>query len=202
MTYIGGKSVRSQLILASSSPRRSELLKQVSIPFIVRKQEFDESIITTENPTQKVEQLAMSKARNTSLSQAEVILAADTVVSFEGRIYGKPKSKEEAFSMLSSLSGNVHEVYTGVMIRSLQKEFSFVEKTMVEFWPLSEEDISSYIATNDPFDKAGGYGIQSYGAVLVKKIIGDYFNVMGLPISRVVRELKPFDIVPNFNGEL
>jgi septum formation protein len=202
MTYIGGKSVRPQLILASSSPRRSELLKQVSIPFIVRKQEFDESIITTENPAQKVEQLAMSKARNTSLSQDEVILAADTVVSFEGRIYGKPKSKEEAFSMLSSLSGNVHEVYTGVMIRSLQKEFSFVEKTMVEFWPLSEEDINSYIATNDPFDKAGGYGIQSYGSVLVKKIIGDYFNVMGLPISRVVRELKPFDIVPNFNGEL
>ncbi|GIO25610.1 Maf family protein [Ornithinibacillus bavariensis] len=186
-----------KLILASSSPRRRELLELVNLAFTVRKQEFDESTITTVEPAQKVEQLAINKAKSITIYEDEVILAADTVVSFQGRIYGKPKNSDEALTMLRSLSGNVHEVYTGVMIRSLTKEISFVERTMVEFWPLEIEEIKEYIATKDPFDKAGAYGIQSQGAVLVKNIIGDYFNVMGLPISRVVRELKQFQIVPN-----
>ncbi|MFC4557804.1 Maf family protein [Virgibacillus kekensis] len=180
-----------KLILASSSPRRQELLNQINIPFTVRKQDADESLIKTSDPREKVEQLALLKGRHVDiLSENEIILSADTVVSFQNRIFEKPASDEEAFEMLSSMSGRVHEVYTGVMLRTQNKERVFVEKTSVEFWPLTDQEINQYIATRDPFDKAGAYGIQSEGAVLVKGISGDYYNVVGLPVSRVVRELR------------
>jgi septum formation protein len=189
--------MKRTLILASSSPRRSELLQQVNIPFNVRKQDVDEGLIQSPDPEEKAEQIAMLKARSTVISkQDEIILAADTVVALMGNIYGKPKDKEEAYAMLANLSGAVHEVYTGVTILSEQQEASFVEKTLVEFWPLTHQEIEAYLATNDSFDKAGAYGIQSFGATLVKKIIGDYYNVVGLPISRVVRELENFQIYP------
>ncbi|WP_077328600.1 Maf family protein [Virgibacillus siamensis] len=179
------------LILASSSPRRKELLQQVDIPFTVRKQNVDESVITTNDPREKVEKLAILKGRYTDIQhENEIILAADTVVSFQNRIFEKPADKEEAFQMLSSMSGKIHEVYTGVMLRTQMTEQVFVEKTLVEFWPLSDDEINRYIITGDPFDKAGAYGIQSGGAVLVKGIQGDYYNVVGLPVSRVVRELE------------
>ncbi|RYG73037.1 septum formation inhibitor Maf [Lentibacillus lipolyticus] len=187
-----------QLILASSSPRRQELLKQVNIPFMVRKQDADESVITATDPYDKVKQLAELKGRNADIKEEnEIILAADTVVAYQNQIFGKPESEADAFSMLSLLSGSAHDVYTGVMLRTRDEERVFVEKTAVEFWPLPDREIANYIATGDPMDKAGAYGIQSEGAVLVKRINGDYFNVVGLPISRVVRELGPY---MNVNG--
>ncbi|MUK88830.1 septum formation inhibitor Maf [Ornithinibacillus sp. L9] len=187
----------NKLILASSSPRRQELLQQAMIPFSTRKQSVDETQIISDDPVEKVRKLATLKGKNAVIHHDdEVILAADTVVSFKQRIFEKPVNQDNAFQMLTALSGNTHEVYTGVMIRSLEKEIVFVEKTSVEFWTLSEEDINWYISTQEPYDKAGAYGIQSMGAILVKKIIGDYYNVVGLPISRVVRELRSFSIYP------
>ncbi|SHG70519.1 Maf family protein [Ornithinibacillus halophilus] len=184
-----------KLILASTSPRRKELLEQVNIPFKTRKQEVDESKIVTLNPKEKVETLAHLKAINTPiLSSDEVILSADTVVSFEGGIFEKPKNEEDAFRMLSTLSGKFHSVYSGVCIRSEKKQAIFIEKTDVEFWELTDDEIEDYIQSKDPFDKAGAYGIQTQGAMFVKQIVGDYFNVVGLPISKVVRELRSFAI--------
>ncbi|QGH33720.1 septum formation inhibitor Maf [Gracilibacillus salitolerans] len=185
------------LILASSSPRRQELLRQVHIPFTIRKPEVDESQITVTDPAEKVKQLAMLKGRDVPIQDKdEVILSADTVVSLQQNIFEKPTAKQAAFKMIEAMSGHKHEVYTGVMLRSSDQEIVFVESTTVEFWPLTEEEIISYVETDEPYDKAGGYGIQSVGAMFVKGIIGDYYNVVGLPISRVVRELSKFEIFP------
>ncbi|GAB3044485.1 Maf family protein [Virgibacillus ainsalahensis] len=186
-----------KLILASSSPRRQELLSQVKIPFTIRKPQTDESLINTNDPLEKVKQLALLKGRNVPIEQEdEVILSADTIVSYNQHIYEKPENKEDAYQMIKKLSGAVHEVFTGVMIRSSDNERVFVEQTKVEFWPLTEEEIDWYVSTNEPYDKAGAYGIQSIGAMFVKQIIGDYYNVVGLPVSSVVRELKGFSIYP------
>lgn len=186
-----------KLILASSSPRRQELLQQVGIPYSVRTETINESSIIITNPIEKVEQLAILKGKSIPFhSSNEVILSADTVVSFNENIFEKPKNKEEAYEMITSLSGTTHEVLTGVMIRSTDHEEIFVAETKVEFWPLTEQEINWYINTNDPYDKAGGYGIQSLGSIFVKQIIGDYYNVVGLPLSRVVRELRAFGITP------
>jgi len=184
-----------KLILASFSPRRQELLQQVNIPFTIRRANIDESIIKVSNPIEKVKQLAVLKGNDVPLlHDDEVILSADTVVSYDQQIFEKPNDIDEARAMITALNGNIHEVFTGVMIRAKEKEILFVEKTEVQFWPLSSEEIESYIQTNEPYDKAGAYGIQSLGAMLVKQIIGDYYNVVGLPLSRVVRELRPFGI--------
>lgn len=187
------------LILASGSPRRQEHLKQINIPFTVRKPDVDESLIHTADPIEKVKQLAKLKNDHTVLGHAdEVILSADTVVSYENRIFEKPQDRKEALRMISTLSGSKHEVYTGVMIRSAESEIILVEKTEVEFWPLSQPEMEWYISTGEPFDKAGAYGIQNMGAMFVKRIVGDYFNVVGLPISRVAQELKKFSVHPEY----
>lgn len=190
--------MEKRLILASSSPRRQDLLKQAHIPFVIQQSNIDESQIVTTDPVEKVQQLARLKNESLSIYKDDVILSADTVVAYQQHIFEKPKNKEEAFRMMSVLSGNTHDVYTGVMIRSLQETVLFVEQTQVEFWPLSNEEIVPYIHTKDPYDKAGGYGIQSIGAQFVRQINGDYYNVVGLPLSRVVRELAKFDIYPKF----
>lgn len=186
--------MQKRLILASSSPRRRELLRQVGINFSVRVTEIDESNVTTNDPVEKVKQLALLKGRSIPVDEDEVTLAADTIVAYNKEIFGKPNNQEEAFQMIRTLSGEQHEVYTGVVIRAVFGEIGFVEKTVVEFWPLDDEEIKYYIQTDDPYDKAGGYGIQSLGAIFVKQIIGDYYNVVGLPLSRVVRELTTFGI--------
>ncbi|WP_217585886.1 Maf family protein [Lentibacillus saliphilus] len=189
--------MRKQLILASSSPRRQELLRQVNVPFVVRPANVDESQVMTIDPVDKVKQLAMLKGRHVHLKHSdEVILAADTVVSYNNSIFEKPQNQHEAREMMSALSGKSHDVYTGVMIRSSDHEVTFVERTQVEFYELTEAEINWYISTDDPYDKAGAYGIQSQGAVFVKGIIGDYFNVVGLPLSRTVKALKEFEIYP------
>lgn len=188
----------NKLILASSSSRRQALLKQVNIPFSINSPNVDESQITSNHPIEKVKQLAELKGKNVPINQPdEIILAADTVVSYNKKIFEKPHNKEEAYQMISSLSNEEHDVFTGVMIRSLKKEIIFVERTEVQFWPLTDIEIEWYVSTKEPYDKAGGYGIQSLGGMLVKQIKGDYYNVVGLPISRVVRELRAFSIYPN-----
>ena len=186
----------NKLILASSSPRRQELLQQVNIPFTVQAANIDESQIKTTDPIERVKQLAISKGENITIHHPNtIVLSADTIVAYEQAIFEKPRDKEEAKQMISALSGQLHDVYTGVMIRSLQEKTLFVERTSVEFWSLNEAEIDAYIATEDPYDKAGAYGIQSLGAMFVKRIIGDYYTVVGLPLSRVVRELRDFGIV-------
>ncbi|MFC0522454.1 Maf family protein [Pontibacillus salicampi] len=188
----------TQLVLASSSPRRKDLLNQVNIPFETRKQHVDESNMTCRSPRAYVQALAEKKGRSVPFSvDDEVIMSADTIVSFEGNILGKPANRREAFEMLSMLSGNVHQVYTGVMIRSVEQETVFVEKTTVEFWPLSKDEINDYLDSEEPFDKAGGYGIQSKGSIFVKEIRGDYYNIVGLPLSRVVRSLRAYGVYPD-----
>jgi septum formation protein len=181
------------LILASSSPRRQEILKQVNLSFQIRKPEIDESVIHSADPVEKVSQLASAKGKVIPIQhEQEIILSADTVVSMNQQIFEKPKNKQEAHEMITALSGGTHDVFTGVMIRSAEREVTFTEQTQVEFWPLTNELINRYIETEEPYDKAGAYGIQSMGAMFVKQITGDYYNVVGLPVSRVVRELQHF----------
>lgn len=190
-----------ELILASGSPRRKELLEQVSIPFQVCVTNVDESEIDESDPKKLVELLAKIKGDDVTPKQNQVVLSADTVVSFGGKVLTKPKNAVDALMMLKSLNGNKHQVFTGVRIQSTENDVLFTVCTHVEFWNLPESILQAYIDTGDSFDKAGGYGIQTAGAVLVKQIEGDYYNVVGLPISRVVKCLADFGVYPSFFGE-
>lgn len=190
-----------KLILASSSPRRSMLLSQVGIPYEIRIPEVDESQVRFDSPESLVKGLARYKGLNTKLRDDwEVILSADTVVAYQNQILEKPQDQQDAIQMLKKLSGRQHEVYTGVMLRTKKEERVFVEKTTVEFRDLNDQEINRYVWTKDPMDKAGAYGIQSGGAVFVKGIFGDYYNVVGLPVARVVKELERYSIFPFSSG--
>lgn len=179
------------IILASGSPRRKELLTLAGIEFEIKTVDTDESYPKEMMPDDVVKLLASKKARAVAeLEKDSVVIGADTVVSVDDKILGKPKDYDEAFSMLSSLSGRSHFVYTGVCIVDGENEICFCEKTEVVFFELTDKEISDYINTGDCFDKAGAYGIQSKGCTLVKKINGDYFNVVGLPVAETVRKLK------------
>lgn len=183
-----------EIILASSSPRRREILSMAGVPFHVLVSDVEETILPGSTPDQAVQSLALQKAqavRRLPEAAGFPVVAADTVVYLDGKILGKPHSKEEAFSMLSSLSGREHCVFTGVCVLPLEQDpILFYEKTPVEFYPLSPTEIEDYIATGEPMDKAGAYGIQGRGLVLVKRIDGDFFNVMGLPAARLIRVLR------------
>ncbi len=179
-----------KLILASSSPRRRDLLNQVNIKFEFRSQQADESRVTITDPAEKVKALSALKSHATEIHDNEVILTADTVVSKDGIIYEKPENEVQAREMIRSLSGSVHQVYTGCMLRSLHKEEMIISKTDVTFYDLTDEEIENYLQNGDYLDKAGAYGIQSHGALLVEEIHGDYNTVVGLPLSKVVRHLK------------
>ncbi|MBY6035312.1 Maf family protein [Fictibacillus nanhaiensis] len=181
------------LILASSSPRRYELLSLTLLPFETYPSLLEEKMDMNLTPSELVESLAEQKASDVLQSKPnDVILGADTIVSFQNKRLGKPKSKREAADMLKMLSGQTHDVYTGVCIMDQEKKRVFSVKTSVTFYTLDEEIIDWYISTEEPFDKAGSYGIQGSGSLLVEKIHGDYFNVVGLPISKVVRTLSDF----------
>jgi len=171
-----------KIILASKSPRRIELLKLLKIDFEVIPSNIDENI-SEKDPKLLAEKLSYLKAM--SIKKDGVVLAADTVVTLDKEIFGKPRDYKDAFRMLKSLSGKWHTVITGVTIKFIDEVITFSEKTNVKFKNLSKELIEFYINTAKPFDKAGGYGIQELGSVLVEKIEGDYFNVVGLPISKV-----------------
>ena len=182
--------VEMDLILASSSPRRKELLEMLKIPFQVKVSYAEETYQNGMEPQEIVMELARIKSTVIAETNRDsVVIGADTIVVMDGDILGKPKNSEEAISMLTRLSGSVHQVYTGVAILKGQDSILFYEKTDVEFWTLEKEEIEQYVLTGEPFDKAGSYGIQGYGSLLVKRIQGDYFTVVGLPISRLKREL-------------
>lgn len=179
------------MILASQSPRRRELLGQMGFSFTVRPARGEELPHPELTPAQLVEELARQKALEVS-AEAEaddVVVAADTVVAIDGKVLGKPHDKVHAAQMLSALSGREHTVYTGVAVKRGETLLVEHEATQVRFRPLTEREIDLYIQTGEPMDKAGSYGIQGYGALLVEGIRGDYFNVVGLPICRLGRML-------------
>lgn len=180
------------MILASQSPRRRELLSLIEDRFSVIPARGEEIIPAGTLPQDAVIMLSRQKATEIySMYTGETVVAADTVVVIDGLILGKPRDKEDAAAMLRRLSGREHFVYTGVCVIFPDGSVSsFAEETVVEFQQLSEKEIADYIATGEPMDKAGAYGIQGKGALLVKRINGDYYNVMGLPVSRLNREIQ------------
>ncbi|MCQ6273523.1 septum formation inhibitor Maf [Bacillus sp. V3B] len=178
------------LILASSSPRRKELLENLQLSFNTVSSDVDEHYDPEWKPDRIVMELAFRKAKFVFKDYpASFVIGSDTVVVNDNHVLGKPQNREEAFSMLKSLSGKTHSVYTGVAIVTPTNEQTFFEKTDVVFWELSDEEINKYLDTGEPFDKAGSYGIQGFGRLLVKGITGDYFSVVGLPVARTMREL-------------
>jgi len=186
-----GDGQMSRLILASSSPRRKELLELANLPFEILVSDIEETIPENELPETIVQLLARQKAMAVAEKARDAyVIGADTVVVYNDIILGKPKTTEDAYATLKMLSDKTHEVLTGVSIISPESEMTFFERTKVTFWPLAEEEIKQYIVSGEPMDKAGSYGIQGRGSLLVKKIEGDYFSVVGLPIARTVRELK------------
>ena len=180
------------IILASQSPRRRELLGQMGLKgFKVLSPEVDEHVEGNPDPASLVEQLSLRKASAVAqrADEDDLIIAADTVVVLDGAVLGKPADEREAFAMLSALSGNRHHVYTGVTVLRGGQVFTSHECTTVTFREVEPHEISSYIATGEPMDKAGAYGIQGLGALLIQRIEGDYYNVMGLPVYRLGRML-------------
>ena len=180
------------MILASASPRRIDILHQAGFDPIVRPQDVDETPLAGEHPTSLVLRLARAKAHACAdtCEPGQTVVAADTIVWDEdGDVLGKPASDAEARAMLRTLSGRAHHVSTGVCLVRDGRERAFVETTDVHFFELTNEEIDAYVATGDPLDKAGAYGYQSLGCTLVERIEGDYYNVVGLPIGRLVREL-------------
>ena len=181
----------TDIILASASPRRSELMTLAGFRFDVICADIDEIVPEKALPQEVVMSLALQKAQAVAKDHRKsAVVGFDTVVVLDGKILGKPRSEKEAAEMLRSLSGRIHKVFTGVAMVCGEKVTSFFEEPEVEYYPLTDQEILDYVATGEPMDKAGAYGIQGRGAVLVKRINGDYFNVMGLPISKVYRELK------------
>ena len=174
-----------KLVLASKSPRRSEILKNAGYEFVVRVADADETIPEGTKPEEAVVFLAARKAMAVERADDETVLGADTIVVLDNRILGKPKDREDAYNMLKNLSGRVHSVFTGVCIIENGKSITFSEETQVEFLPLTDKEIYEYIDTNDCYDKAGAYGIQGYASKFIRRINGDYFNVVGLPISAI-----------------
>lgn len=179
------------IILASNSPRRKELLKLVFDEFSIAPADVDESLTDGVRLEHIPVYLADKKAAQiAALYPDDTVIGCDTGVFVDNQMIGKPQSDRAAFQILKMLSGRTHRVITGCAVYSGGKKVCFSEVTEVEFYPLSDEEINDYIMTGEPADKAGAYGIQGKGAVLVKKINGDYFNVVGLPLARLVRELK------------
>lgn len=188
-----------RVILASGSPRRRELLALIGIAHEVWSSDIDERVGETENARKYAERLAREKAGACPTRGANVVtIAADTIVVIDGKILGKPTNAVDAGSMLSLLSGREHTVITAVAVARGRRVRSAVEEVSVKFRELRDEEIDSYIATGEPMDKAGAYGIQGYGATIVERIEGDYFGVMGLPLVRLVGLLSEIGVEYRF----
>ncbi len=197
--------IDSKIILASASPRRAEILRNAGFEFSVISADVDESLRAGESAPVYVERLAREKAnaaaaRLRSMNQnSGIIVAADTTVVLDGEILGKPESAEDAHRMLRSLSGKWHEVFTGLAVLPLAaaapQEQLLVEQTRVQFAKLCENEIDDYVATGEPFDKAGAYAIQGLGGKFIPRIEGCYFNVMGLPLARLYEALRKIETV-------
>lgn len=186
------------IILASQSPRRKQLLEWAEVPFEIVVKETDESY-----PLElSLEEAAIHIARNKGLAIqkdnhfTKAVLSADTIVVLDKKVIGKPKDRQDAISILSALSGKTHRVITGVVILHNEKEIAFADTTQVEFYELTNEQIVYYVDRYKPYDKAGAYAIQEWiGVTGIKSVSGDFYNVMGLPVSRVVKELRKMNIV-------
>jgi septum formation protein len=191
------------VILASQSPRRRELLALVGIPHTVWPADIDETYLPGEHPAPHAQRLACEKAAVVAAHDRDaLVIAADTIVVVDGDVLGKPRDEAHAAQMLARLSGRSHVVMTAVAVRWRGKERSSVEVVGVTFHPLTVQDILAYIATGEPMDKAGAYGIQGFGATIVERVDGDYFAVMGLPLQRVVRLMADLGVRYDFGGAL
>jgi septum formation protein len=178
------------LVLASQSPRRSEILRQAGIPFTVRVADVDESVLAGESPADYVRRLAAAKANAIDAAEGETVLGADTTVVIDGEILAKPADAADARRMLARLSGRRHEVLTGVCLRRGTRTTCEYVTTGVVFASLTDAEIVEYVASGEPMDKAGAYAIQGLASKFVERIEGDYFNVMGLPVALVYRLLR------------
>lgn len=188
-----------RVILASSSPRRRQLLDLIGIPHEVLPANIDETYLDGEIPQAHAERLAREKAETVAASHpAGLVIGADTIVVVDGIVLGKPRDIEDATRMLAMLSGRTHTVMTAVAVTCAARTVSCVEQVSVTFEALSERDIRSYIATGEPMDKAGAYGIQGYGATIVRRIEGDYFAVMGLSLVRLVELMRKLGLHYDF----
>lgn len=181
------------IVLASQSPRRKEIMEQVGMQFIVHPSNADEVLDLSLPRSAAIEQLALAKAKSVApLYPQDIVIGADTLVCFNQRVLGKPENEVAAKEMLQLLSGQTHQVITGVAICANGKSECFHSVSDVTFYSLSKDDIDAYIACREPFDKAGSYGIQGKGAVFVAKIAGDYYNIVGLPIAELMQRLKAY----------
>lgn len=188
-------------VLASASPRRRELLGLVGIPHTVDPADIDESMHADELPAAHVERLARDKVSKVAARHPNAfVVAADTIVVLDGRVMGKPRTEAEAHDMLSALSGATHTVLTGMACAFNGKSESAVDDVAVTFRSLTDEEIREYVATGEPMDKAGSYGIQGYGATIVRRIDGDYFAVMGLSLVRLVELMQRLRVRYHFGG--
>ena len=179
-----------QLILASASPRRKELLSLFGIPFVIRAADIDETMDFSKPPFDEVARVSRAKALAVPREKDDAVIAADTIVVCAGKVLGKPHSREEAIAMLSLLSGRDHQVMTGCTVLWGEKYETFTEVTDLHFRPLSKAEIEKYVASGEPMDKAGAYGIQGGAALFCERMVGDYYNVMGLPVCRLGQTLK------------
>ena len=183
------------IILASASPRRKEILENTNVKFKIMASSIEELRLEGESPCQMVMRLAFEKGIDiASRQKSDLVISADTIVVLDNTVLGKPKDEIEARKMITSLSGRTHQVITGISLINLDNNKKIIDYVIsnVKFKNLSEEDINDYIRTKESLDKAGAYGIQGYGALLVKEIQGDYFNIGGLPISRLSDLLKKY----------
>ena len=187
------------LILASASPRRRELLELFRIPFTVRAADIDETMDPDAAPYDEVARVSRLKALACPHEAQDVVIAADTIVVCEGTVLGKPHSEEEAVKMLTLLSGRDHQVMTGMTVLRGETCRTVTEVTDIHFRPLSQKEIRAYVATGEPMDKAGAYGIQGGAALFCSHMVGDYYNVMGLPVCRLGQILR--ETVPELMGE-
>lgn len=185
----------ARIILASQSPRRKQLLKNLVDEFDIIPSDADETLPEGATPAECAVEIARRKVFDIKAKRSDfLIIGADTIVVYGDKILGKPSNEEEAFQMLSFLSGKVHSVYTGLVVSLGDKTLSYAEETQVTFRTLSDDMIKNYIKTGEPMDKAGAYGIQDKGSLLVEKINGDYFNVVGLPVCRLAKMLNELGI--------
>jgi septum formation protein len=186
-------SVIDMIILASKSPRREQLLKEAGIEFVICPSDIDESMDLNLSPEEIVMDLAKQKALAVSLKYPkDIVIGADTIVVLQKKILGKPKDEEDAYQMLKTLSGVTHQVFTGVTLVTEGKSETFFSESKVTMKPFSHERISKYVESLEPMDKAGAYAIQGLGSELVEKYEGDFFTIMGLPISQLLLKLKAF----------
>ena len=185
------------LLLASNSPRRKELLTQLGYQFDIVKIDVDESYPSDLKPDEIAEYVSAKKAKAFDVNENEILLTSDTIVALDQKILLKPKDENEAFEMIKSLSGKVHQVYTAFTLKAVDSEISKTSKTDVEFSEISDEEVKFYIKTYKPFDKAGSYGIQEWlGMTKIKNIFGSFYSVMGLPVDLVYEELKKLGCFP------